>query len=162
MTNPSDATAATTKTVETRADKAKRASSRDVISSLQDKVTYLENNMKESTDRLDVVDDRLEELKSQEDHLKDDFQKLVDESVETLELQNGSRKAELTKLKDIVSVLKTELSIYKSAMTNGVVASPTWVIADVPKPRLFKGTRSAQKWRTFCGGSSSISKLPTS
>ncbi|GMJ08298.1 hypothetical protein HRI_004499000 [Hibiscus trionum] len=79
MANPNDAPiAATTKTVETRAEKAKRASSRDVISSLQKKVTRLENNKNESRERLDVVENRLDALESRGDGRKDDFHDLED------------------------------------------------------------------------------------
>ncbi|GMI69981.1 hypothetical protein HRI_000667400 [Hibiscus trionum] len=152
MTNPSDVTAVPANTVETRSDKAKRASSRDAISSLQDIVTQLETSSKESTKRADHVDDRLKELENRGDHRKEDFQKLFDEAVENLELQNGSLKAELIDLKEVVSVLKSELSIYKSAVTNGVIASPSSGLADVPKPRLFKGARSTQEVENFLWG----------
>lgn len=146
MTNPSEVA---TKTVETRSDKAKRAGSRDAISSLQDKVTRLENSTRESTERLDVVDDRLNELENKGDGLKEEFQSLIDDTMENLELQNASLKSELNDLKKIVEVMKSDLFAYKSAMSNGVMASPTKVLADVPKPKVFKGTRDAQDVENF-------------
>ncbi|GMI64659.1 hypothetical protein HRI_000135200 [Hibiscus trionum] len=149
MTNPSDAPIdATTKTVETRAGKAKRASSRDAISSLRDKVTRLENNTNESRERLDVVENRLDTLESRGDGRKDDSQELEDR-IETVELENRSLKDGLTELEKAMNVLKVELNIYKTAVANGVVSSPTRVLADVPKPKEFKGSRDAQEIDTF-------------
>ena len=49
---------------ETRAAKAKRASSRDRLSSLEDKVERLEGNMGDSVERLDAVEGRVDELET--------------------------------------------------------------------------------------------------
>ncbi|KAK9045814.1 hypothetical protein V6N11_051719 [Hibiscus sabdariffa] len=57
---------------ETRATKAKRASSRDQMSTLEDKVERLEGGARDAIERLDVVDGRLDELESKGDELKDD------------------------------------------------------------------------------------------
>ncbi|GMJ04325.1 hypothetical protein HRI_004101700 [Hibiscus trionum] len=149
MTNPSDASIdATMKTVETHAGKAKRASSRDAISSLQDKVTRLENNTNEFRERLDVVENRLDALESRGDGRKDDSHELEDR-IETVELENRSLKDGLTELEKAMNVLKAELNIYKTAVANEVVTSPTRVLADVPKPKEFKGSRDAQETDTF-------------
>ncbi|GMI95613.1 hypothetical protein HRI_003230600 [Hibiscus trionum] len=149
MTNPSDAPIdATTKTMETHGGKAKRASLRDAISTLQDKVTHLENNTNESRERLDVVETRLDALESRGDGRKDDSQDLEDR-LETVELENHSLKDGLTELEKVMNVLRAELNIYKSAVANGVVSSPSRVLADVPKPKEFKGSRDAQETDTF-------------
>ncbi|GMI83616.1 hypothetical protein HRI_002030900 [Hibiscus trionum] len=149
MTNPSDAPVdGTSKPMETRGGKAKRVSSRDVISTLQDKVTRLEDNTNESRDRLDVVENRLDTLESRGDGCKDDSQDLEDR-LETVELENRSLKDGLTELEKAMNVLRAELNIYKSAVANGVVSSPSRVLADVPKPKEFKGSRDAQETDTF-------------
>ncbi|KAL4347410.1 hypothetical protein GQ457_17G005780 [Hibiscus cannabinus] len=66
---------------ETRAAKAKRATSRDRLSTLEDKVERLEDGVRDAGERLDVVDGRLSELETKGDEFKDDvniaFNKVV-------------------------------------------------------------------------------------
>ncbi|KAK8494333.1 hypothetical protein V6N11_048016 [Hibiscus sabdariffa] len=57
---------------ETRATKAKRGSSRDQLSTLEDKVERLEDGVRDAGERLDVVDGHLSELESKGDEFKDD------------------------------------------------------------------------------------------
>ncbi|GMJ04228.1 hypothetical protein HRI_004092000 [Hibiscus trionum] len=149
MTNPNDVPAdGTSKPMETRGGKAKRASSRDAISILQDKVTRLEDNTNESRDRLDVVESRLDTLESRGGDCKDDSQDLL-ERVDIVEHENRVLKDGLTELEKAMNVLRAELNIYKSDVANGVVSSPSRVLADVPKPKEFKGSRDAQETDTF-------------
>ncbi|KAK8578871.1 hypothetical protein V6N12_069215 [Hibiscus sabdariffa] len=67
---------------ETRAMKAKRANSRDRMSTLEDKVERLEENTRDDVERLDVVDCHLEELETMGDELKDDFNLAINKAID--------------------------------------------------------------------------------
>ncbi|KAK8516037.1 hypothetical protein V6N12_066872 [Hibiscus sabdariffa] len=70
---------------ETRAMKAKRASSRDRLSTLEDKVERLEDGVRDASERLDVVDGRLIELESKGDEFKDDVNIAINKVMEDVE-----------------------------------------------------------------------------
>ncbi|KAL4271717.1 hypothetical protein GQ457_13G018250 [Hibiscus cannabinus] len=152
---------------ETRQTKAKRASSKDRLTTLEDKVSRLESSTKESRERLDVVEFRLEELDAREDKLKDEVQGLLNETIEHVDQQDSSLKDEVIVLKKMVEELtrntderapksemmilkkeieelKGELRVYKTTVTNGVMSGTPSTPIDIPKPKEFKGTRNAQ------------------
>ncbi|GMJ01033.1 hypothetical protein HRI_003772500 [Hibiscus trionum] len=151
-----------------RTEKAKRASSKDQITTLEDKVIRLENATIDAKDRLNVDDVRLWELGEHDDKLKEEFQGIINDVNERVDLQDGSLKDEVKALKKIVEDLakqaevaalrkkiddlKSEVLVYKAAVRNGVVSSPARVLVDVPKPKHFEGTRSAQQVENFLWG----------
>ncbi|MFQ6649513.1 hypothetical protein Gotur_023150 [Gossypium turneri] len=56
----------------------------------------------------------------------------------------------VTALKEEINELKGELKIFKAAIGNGMLASkPKPQAIDVPKPKAFKGARSASKVDNF-------------
>ncbi|GMI95612.1 hypothetical protein HRI_003230500 [Hibiscus trionum] len=140
--------------------KAKWATSKDRITTLEDKVIRLENATIGARERLDVVDVRLWELGQWDDKLKEEFQGIINDVNESADLQDGvkalkkivedlAKQAELVVLIKEIEDLKSEVLVYKAAVRNGMVASPARVLVDVPKPKHFKGTRSAQQVENF-------------
>ncbi|KAL4279164.1 hypothetical protein GQ457_03G018260 [Hibiscus cannabinus] len=164
---------------ETRQAKAKRASSKDRLITLEGKVTRLENSTKESRERLDVVEFRLKELDAREDKLKEEFQGLINETIEHVDQQDNSLKEEVIALKQMVEELihnedkkapkiemmvlkkeveelRGELRVYKTAVTNGVMSDTSTAPIDMrnmvaPKLRLEKSSkRSCRQNFTRC------------
>ncbi|GMI78261.1 hypothetical protein HRI_001495400 [Hibiscus trionum] len=149
-------------------EKAKRTSSKDRITILEDKVTRLENATIDAKHRLDGFDVQTWELGQQGDKLKEEFHGIINEVNERVDLQDGSLKDDVNALKKIVEDLakqaevavlrkeiedlKSEVLVYKAAVRNGVVASPSRVLVDVPKPKHFEGMRSAQQVENFLWG----------
>ncbi|GMI63966.1 hypothetical protein HRI_000065900 [Hibiscus trionum] len=107
-----------------------------------------------------MVDVHSWELDAKGDKLKEEFQGALDDVVEHVDQQDCSLKDEVTTLKKIVEDLakqanvaalkreiedlKNEVLVYKAAVRNDVMASPSRVLVDVLKPKQFKGIRSAQ------------------
>ncbi|KAL4347133.1 hypothetical protein GQ457_17G013750 [Hibiscus cannabinus] len=129
---------------ETRQEKAKRASSKDMLTTLEGK-----------------------ELDAREDKLKEEFQGLIKETIENVDQQDNSLKEEVIALKKMVEelihnedkkapkleimVLKNEVEelrgelwVYKIVVANGVMSGTLTAPIDIPKPKDFKGTRNAQ------------------
>ncbi|KAK8492341.1 hypothetical protein V6N11_066152 [Hibiscus sabdariffa] len=71
--------------------KAKRASSRDRLSTLEDKVERLEDGVRDAGERLDVVDGRLIELESK----GDDVNIAINKAMEDLEKGDHSKRGSL-------------------------------------------------------------------
>ncbi|MBA0661355.1 hypothetical protein Goklo_005663 [Gossypium klotzschianum] len=56
----------------------------------------------------------------------------------------------VTTLKEEINELKRELKIFKAAVGNGMLAlKPKQQAIDVPKPKVFKGARSASEVDNF-------------
>ncbi|GMJ03486.1 hypothetical protein HRI_004017800 [Hibiscus trionum] len=149
-------------------EKAKRACSKDRITTLEDKVIRLENVVIEANSRFGVVEVQAWELGQWDDKLKQEFQGIINDVNERVNLQDESLKDDVKALKKIVEDLakqakvvalrkeiddlKSEVLVYKADVIKGVVASPARVLVDVPKPKHFKGTRSAQQVEKFLWG----------
>ncbi|KAL4384127.1 hypothetical protein GQ457_15G018010 [Hibiscus cannabinus] len=73
---------------------------------LENKVKRLEDSTKDATERLDVVDVRLEELEAKGDRVLEDVQGLLDETVERMDQQDESLKSEVIELKKVDEVRK--------------------------------------------------------
>ncbi|MBA0635792.1 hypothetical protein Godav_022107 [Gossypium davidsonii] len=136
--------------METRGRDRKASCSRDILSTLEDRVVTLENFVRDIKERIDDVDDRLHEgLQSMQEQLK----VYVSNNVEQLTGRDYAIEAMVAALKGEIAKLKGELTIYKAALGNGglavVAAKPN---IDVPKPKKFKGTRSARDVDNFLWG----------
>ncbi|KAE8705397.1 cytochrome P450 78A7-like [Hibiscus syriacus] len=133
----------------------KRAPSRDVLASLQEKVTRLEGSMADAQrvlDTLESVDlerlgsldlDKLESL----DSIKDDVQ----DSLNGLDVKTTDRGNSLEAMRE-VELLKTELLVCKAAFGSGVATVAPKALGDIPKLEKFKGFRSAQDVENFLWG----------
>ncbi|KAK8513234.1 hypothetical protein V6N12_037725 [Hibiscus sabdariffa] len=70
---------------ETRTTKAKRASSRDRMSMLEDKFERLEDGTGDAVEKLNVVDGRLDELETKGDKLKDNINLAINKEIEDMD-----------------------------------------------------------------------------
>ncbi|KAE8697362.1 hypothetical protein F3Y22_tig00110621pilonHSYRG00135 [Hibiscus syriacus] len=141
----------TREVMETRAAVAKkRGSSKDIVASFEQRVGRLEDRYNEVQETQDSVESRLEKVESVEDVLREETQALISELTENvddrtrgLESMYLAMRAEIMRE---VKELKSELLVYKAAVLNGVTgeAQAPKPRIDVPKPKEFKGSRTAQ------------------
>ncbi|KAK5824547.1 hypothetical protein PVK06_019325 [Gossypium arboreum] len=132
--------------------KARKASrSRDLLSALEGRVVTLEKSMEDIKERIDDVDDRIiDGLQRLKEQLKEFVWDTIGSSENKLAGKDNALKAMVTTLKEDINELKGELKIFKAAVGNGMLASkPKQQAMDVPKPKAFKGTRSANEVDNF-------------
>ena len=133
--------------METRGRVRKASRSRDMLSSLENRVVNLEESVGDMRETLEVVLTRMEELREDSkvfvlDTLRSTSDKLTvrDEALEAL----------VTAMKEEIAELKGELTICKVALGNGMLTSGSKQRhVDVPKPEKFKGARSAREVDNF-------------
>ncbi|XP_039033835.1 uncharacterized protein LOC120169792 [Hibiscus syriacus] len=157
----------------------KRAPSRDVLASLQEKVTRLEGSMTEARAVLDMLEsvdlerlgsidlDKLDSLDSIKEEVQDSLNELDarttdrGDSLEAMvvalrkefeELKSEGSDSEVAKLKREVELLMTELLVCKAAFGNSATTIAPKTLGDIPKPEKFKGSRSAQDVENFLWG----------
>ncbi|KAK8316558.1 hypothetical protein V6Z12_A13G050900 [Gossypium hirsutum] len=147
--------------IETRRRARKASRSRDILSVLEDRVVTFEESVGDVKERVDDIDDKVNDgLQSMQEQLKeyvlDNIEKLTsrDDAIETMMVgKTDAMKAMITALKEEIAELKGELTIYKVALGNGGLAAVTpKPSVDVPKPKEFKGTRSAREVDNFLWG----------
>ncbi|KAK8286999.1 hypothetical protein V6Z12_D07G029100 [Gossypium hirsutum] len=136
--------------MESRGRDRKASRSRDILSTLEDRVVTLEESVGDINERIDDVDDRLHDgLQSMQEQLKE----YVLDSVEKLNGRDDAIEAMITALKEEIVELKGELTIYKATLGNGGLAAVALKPSvDVPKPKEFKGTMSARDVDNFLWG----------
>ncbi|KAK8512380.1 hypothetical protein V6N12_037380 [Hibiscus sabdariffa] len=141
---------------ETRATKAKRASSRDRLSMLEDKVERLEDGLRDAGERLDVVDGRLSELESKGDEFKDDVNIAFNKVMEDVEKGGEPFQVALAALKEELqakfAMFEVELAVCKTTIINRGGTEKPRKRGDVPKPKEFSGDRNAQVVENFLWG----------
>ncbi|MFQ6637233.1 hypothetical protein Gotur_013189 [Gossypium turneri] len=96
-------------------------------------------------ERIDDVDDKHNDgLRTLQEQLREFVWDTIDSSENKLARKDDALEAMVTALKEEISELKGELKIFKAAVGNGMLASkPKPQAMDVPKPKAFKGARSA-------------------
>ncbi|KAL4352429.1 hypothetical protein GQ457_06G009410 [Hibiscus cannabinus] len=72
---------------------------------LEKKVSDLQTATKDAVERLDVVDERLDELENKGDRVQEEIQGLLDETVDRMDQQDNSLKDEIANLKKVVQEL---------------------------------------------------------
>ncbi|KAK5802548.1 hypothetical protein PVK06_030150 [Gossypium arboreum] len=147
--------------METRGRARKASRLRDVLSALEDRVVTLKESVRDVKERVDDIDDKVNDgLQSIQEQLKeyvlDNIEKLIsrDDAIETMMVgKTDAIEAMITALKEEIAELKGELTIYKAALGNGGLAAVTpKPSVDAPKPKDFKGTRSAREVDNFLWG----------
>ncbi|KAL4318539.1 hypothetical protein GQ457_18G014350 [Hibiscus cannabinus] len=126
---------------------------------LEKKVSDLQTIAKDVVERLDVVDDRLDELENKGDRVQEDVQGLL-ETMEKMDERSDGLESMMSlleaRLMDKIGDLESELNIYKAALKNGVRASTeTGTVEpriDVPKPGRYDGTKTAQAVENYFWG----------
>ncbi|KAL4271581.1 hypothetical protein GQ457_13G010830 [Hibiscus cannabinus] len=90
---------------------------------LESTVADLQTSVKDAVERLDVVDDRLEELENKGDELKDDVNTAINKAFEGMEKQGSAFQDALATLREEmqakITKLETELEVCKLAIVNG-------------------------------------------
>ncbi|KAE8723919.1 hypothetical protein F3Y22_tig00011277pilonHSYRG00017 [Hibiscus syriacus] len=146
----------------------KRAPSRDVLMSLQEKVTMLEGSMEDAKGVLETLEsidlerlgsldlDKLDSLDSIKEEVKDSLNELDarttdhGDSLEAMvvalrkeveELKSEGSYSEVVKLKREVELLKTELLMCKAAFGNSAATIAPKALGNNPKLEKFKGSR---------------------
>ncbi|KAK8307358.1 hypothetical protein V6Z12_D03G189900 [Gossypium hirsutum] len=137
--------------METRERARKVSQSRDLLSALEDRVVTLEESMGEVNESIDDVDDRLNDrLRTIQEQLREFVWDTIGSSKNKLIGKDDALKAMVAALKEEINELKGELKIFKAAISNGMLASKLKPHAmDVPKPKVFKGARSANEVDNF-------------
>ncbi|KAK8299136.1 hypothetical protein V6Z12_D05G303000 [Gossypium hirsutum] len=137
--------------METRGRARKASRSRDLVSALEERVVTLEESMGDVKERIDDVDDRHNDgLRTLQGQLREFVWDTIGSSENKLAEKNDALEAMVTALKEEINELKGELKIFKAAIRNGMLASkPKPQAMDVPKPKAFKGARSASEVDNF-------------
>ena len=150
----------------TRGKSKKRDASSDAIAAIDEKLTRMRTAMLEFIEELDEVKRRINEG---EETLRHEFTNVVNRTtaplfdrddfletsiealkLEVVELKEGnSSKTEVEALKMEVQELKTELILCKASIANGALPIHAAHKLDVPKPKEFKGNRSAKEVDNF-------------
>ncbi|KAK8348747.1 hypothetical protein V6Z12_A06G100000 [Gossypium hirsutum] len=147
--------------METRGRARKASRSRDILLALKDRVVTLEESVGDVKERVDDINDKVNDgLQSMQEQLKeyvlDNVEQLTsrDDAIEIMMVgKTDAMEAMITTLKEEIVELKGELTIYKAALGNGGLAAVTpKPSVDVPKPKEFKGTRSASDVDNFLWG----------
>ncbi|KAK8335242.1 hypothetical protein V6Z12_A09G040700, partial [Gossypium hirsutum] len=133
--------------METRGRARKASRSRDILSALEDRVVTLEESVGDVKERVDDIDDKVNDgLQSMQEQLKE----YVLHNIEKMTSRDDAVETMMTSLKEEIVELKGELTSYKAALGNGGLAAFTpKPSVDVPKPKEFKGTRSAREVDNF-------------
>ncbi|GMJ00971.1 hypothetical protein HRI_003766300 [Hibiscus trionum] len=140
------------KGAETQAAEGKRASSKDILTSLEGKVTRLEESVKDSGEQLDVVDSRFEDQDNKRDHLKGEMEELLMDVFEKLGNKGDVLEAELKAVKIELEEVKVGMAMFKAALKNVTEPTVSLLRKDIPKLKEFKGNMSAQDVENFVWG----------
>ncbi|KAK8325006.1 hypothetical protein V6Z12_A11G022100, partial [Gossypium hirsutum] len=136
--------------METRGRARKASRSRDILSALEDRVVTFEESVGDVNERVDDIDDKVNDgLQSMQEQLKE----YVLDNIEKMTSRDDAIETMMAALKEEIAELKGELTIYKVALGNeGLAAVTPKPSVDVPKPKEFKGTRSAREVDNFLWG----------
>ena len=155
---------------EVQREPRKRGASKDVINSLEGRIERLEMSGGELVERLDTIDDKLEELEAEDQALSDAFKgkitliqvefreeiRLLKERLDLVMAQNESMRIqheeEVRMLKEQLEGAKRHIDVCMKAISNGVGPSTHAPRVDVPKPKGFSGNRDAKELDAFIWG----------
>ncbi|GMI64033.1 hypothetical protein HRI_000072600 [Hibiscus trionum] len=149
---------ATDRETRAAATEKKRESSRDIISSMEKRVTKSEEAMGDVQEALEEAEPRLKKLGSLKDKVKEEAQGIIDGWYETLNKRADTVQEAMDAMKaELVGEIKnliSELLLYKNVMVSDMVgeAVAPKLRIDVPKPKEFKGARAAQEVDNFIWG----------
>ncbi|MBA0794348.1 hypothetical protein Gohar_018685 [Gossypium harknessii] len=147
--------------MQTRGMAKKVSRSRDILIALENQVVNLEKSVGNMKEALDLVEGRTDGFDSLEEQLRDfmldsfganaeKMNELVDSTVKKLAERDENLEDIVLAMKKEIEELKGELTIYKAALSNGMLSSrPKEQAMDIPKPEKFKGARSARDVDNF-------------
>ncbi|MBA0660283.1 hypothetical protein Goklo_012321, partial [Gossypium klotzschianum] len=121
-----------------------------VTSALENRVITLEESMGDVKERIDDVDDRFNGgVRTIQEQLREFVWDTIGSLENKLAGKDDALEAMVTALKEEINELKGELKIFKVSIVNGMLAKSKPQAMDVPKPKAFKGTRSASEVDNF-------------
>ena len=143
--------------------RSKKASSRDMLSSMKARMTRTElaigeirDKFEDTEERIERLDSKREELREEQDskreELREKMQGVLNESMDALTQKDESLEAMMVAMKEEMEELKRELTTCKVDIGGGVLAMTPGPRMDVPKPKEFKGARSAKEVDNFLWG----------
>ncbi|KAH1096345.1 hypothetical protein J1N35_013266 [Gossypium stocksii] len=147
--------------VQTRGRAGKASRSRDMLTALENRVVNLEESVGNIKETLELIEGRADGFDAMEEQLRDfvldslgatseKMYGLVNSATEKLEERDDALEGMMVAMKKEIEELKGELTIYKVALSNGMLSSrPKQQAMDVPKPEKFKGARSARDVDNF-------------
>ncbi|MBA0728064.1 hypothetical protein Golax_000999 [Gossypium laxum] len=132
-----------------------------MLSALERRVVNLEESVRDMRETLELVEGRTNGLDSMEEQLKNFVLEPFDSNVKKMKgilnstmiklvERDDALEAMVSALKEEIAELKRELTIYKAALSNGMLNLRLKQQAiDVPKPKKFKGARSTREVDNF-------------
>ena len=129
--------------------KSKRGSSRELVSNMDSRLARIELAVGEMRDQFEDTDESIKELDSRGEELKEQMQGALNKSLDAVTQKNTALEAMVVALREEMDELKRELSACKAVIRGGVLAVAPTHRVDVPKPKEFKGTRSAKDVDNF-------------
>ncbi|OMO74467.1 reverse transcriptase [Corchorus capsularis] len=146
-----------------------RTGSREEPYSLEERMDRMEDAVERMHEAVEGMDTRVVELEGDVKRLRREFQGALNEGFDRLSKESSERddaleamivalRQEVEELPLIVALrkeveeLREELERCKTAVGRGVLASMPTTKVDVPKPKEFKGTRSAKEVDNFLWG----------
>ena len=148
---------------------ATRSKSRDVLSSMEARLTRVEEALSGYNTHLEEVDGRLDGLESEDVAIHDGMRMVLNQLKEShakdLEELRGQFMAEVGRVRDVyerqlnsalvqLEEMRTDLAMCKRALA-ATPTTPVFVEArrvDVPRPKSFAGTRNAREVDNFLWG----------
>ncbi|MBA0646228.1 hypothetical protein Goklo_014207 [Gossypium klotzschianum] len=140
--------------IETRERSKKASQSRDMLSTLAVRVVNLEESMRDTRETLKEVEGCTDELDSMKVQLKDFVLESLGSILDKLMVMDDALEVMVMTLKEEIIELKGELTIYKATLGSGMLTSRSKKRKmDVPKSKVFKGTRwNRRSVGEECGG----------
>ncbi|MBA0614615.1 hypothetical protein Godav_014885, partial [Gossypium davidsonii] len=132
-----------------------------MLTALENRVVNLEESVGNMKETFDLVKGRTYGFDSMEEQLRDfvldyfganakKMNELVDSTTKKMPERDKNLEDMVLAMKKEIEELKGELTIYKAALSNGMLFSrPKQQAMDVPKPEKFKGARSARDVDNF-------------
>ncbi|KAK8275099.1 hypothetical protein V6Z12_D10G115900 [Gossypium hirsutum] len=132
-----------------------------MLTALENRVVNLEESVGNVKDTLELVEGRTDGFDSMEEKLRDfvldsldanreKIKELLESTEEKLVERDEYLEDMVLAMKKEIEELKGELTIYKAALSNGMLSSrPKQQAMDVPKPEKFNGARSVRDVDNF-------------
>ena len=130
----------------------KKASLRDMLSSMEARVARNELAIGEMRDRFEDIEERIEVQDSKREKLREEMQGVLNESMDALTQKDENLEAMMVAMREEMDELKKELTACKTTIGGGILAMIPSPRVDVPKPKEFKGARSTKEVDNFLWG----------
>ncbi|PON38423.1 hypothetical protein PanWU01x14_312570 [Parasponia andersonii] len=144
---------------------ATRGKSRDIVTSLEARVSRLESNLSTLNERVDDLDGRCDGFETEDAEIHSSIKDALSGLETDLRHKIESLHLEIAKVRDLIQRELTnvllrvdemggDLALCKQAVATGVITTITIEArkVEVPKPKNFNGTRNAKEVENFLWG----------